>query len=66
MKKNIGTTDRLIRFFIGIAFLAYAYWQSSWIVLIFALFTFYEALAGWCIMYQMLGKSSCPIDRNKH
>lgn len=66
MKKNIGTADRLIRLSLGIAFFAYAYWQSSWIALIFALFTFYEALAGWCLLYQLLGKSSCPINRDKH
>lgn len=66
MKKNIGTTDRLIRLAIGLVFLFVAWWESSWIALIIALFTFYEAAASWCILYQFLGKSSCPIDHDKH
>jgi hypothetical protein len=63
MKKNIGTTDRIIRLIIAILLLIYAWWQSSWIALGFSLFTFYEAIASWCILYQLLGKSSCPIDK---
>jgi hypothetical protein len=72
MKKNIGTTDRILRLMIGIVLLALAWWQSSWLLLAFALFTFYEALASWCILYQLLGKNSCPIsphdktDNTKH
>lgn len=65
MKKNIGLRDRLLRLAIGILLLAFAWWQSSWIALGFALFTFYEALAGWCIYYQIIGKNTCPIDTKK-
>lgn len=61
MKKNIGFWDRILRFSIGLALLALAWWWSSWIVLGFALFTFYEALASWCILYQIIGKNSCPL-----
>lgn len=60
MKKNIGKTDRLIRLAIAIALLAYAYWQSSWIAFFVSLFVFFEALMSWCILYQLLGKNSCP------
>lgn len=63
MKKNIGTKDRIFRLILGCLLLAFAWWQSSWIALVFALFTFYEVLAGWCIFYQLIGKNSCPIDR---
>lgn len=65
MKKNIGLWDRLFRLSIGIVLLAFAWWQSSWIAFGIALFTFYEALAGWCIVYQIIGKNTCPIDRKK-
>jgi Protein of unknown function (DUF2892) len=65
MQKNIGTADRLLRFLIGVFFLILAWWQSSWIALAIAFFTFYEAFASWCILYQILGKSSCPINRDK-
>jgi len=64
MHKNIGTTDRLIRLAIAIALLIYAWWAGSWIALAFSLFTFYEALASWCVFYQLIGKSSCPIDNS--
>lgn len=60
MKKNLGTADRLIRLGIGVIVLIFAWWQMSWISLGVALFIFYEALASWCILYQILGKSSCP------
>jgi hypothetical protein len=63
MKKNIGQIDRLVRLSIGIAFLGYAIWDKSWIAAAFALFTFYEAAASWCILYQILGKNSCPLDK---
>jgi len=64
MKKNIGSTDRLLRFVISCLFFALAYWYESWILLAAAIFTLYESLASWCVMYQILGKNSCPIDEN--
>lgn len=63
MKKNIGTKDRLLRLAIAIALFAYAAWQGSWIALLGGLFTTYEALASWCILYQILGKNSCPTNK---
>jgi len=65
MKQNIGTADRIFRLSLGILLLVYAWWQGSWIALALALFTFYEALAGWCLFYQLIGKNSCPINRDK-
>lgn len=63
MKKNIGKKDRLFRLTVAMLLLTLAYWQSSWIALLCSLFVFYEAIAGWCVVYQMLGKSSCKIDK---
>lgn len=63
MKKNIGTKDRLIRLGISLILFALAYWKDSWILLFFALFTLFEALMSWCVLYQILGKSSCPIKK---
>lgn len=65
MKSNIGLPDRLWRLLAGIALLAFAWWQSSWIALLAALFVFYEVLAGWCVLYQILGKNTCPISHSK-
>ncbi len=64
MKKNIGTTDRILRLIIAILLLISAWWESSYILLAISLFVFYEAVASWCILYQILGKNSCPRDKD--
>lgn len=61
MKKNIGTQDRLIRALVGIVALGLSWWFSSWLFFAVALFSFYEAAVGWCALYQLLGKNSCPL-----
>ncbi|MBA3958397.1 MAG: DUF2892 domain-containing protein [Parachlamydiaceae bacterium] len=61
MKKNIGLTDRLLRLGVAVLLLGMAWWWSSWILLLFSLFTFFEALASWCVIYQIIGKNSCPL-----
>jgi hypothetical protein len=60
MIKNIGKKDRLLRLAGAMALLGYAYWQSSWIALAASAFVFFEATMSWCILYQILGKNSCP------
>ncbi len=60
MKKNIGTTDRLIRLAIAIALFLFAYWKGSWILFAIGLFVLFEAVMSWCVLYQILGKTSCP------
>ncbi|MDE3046585.1 MAG: DUF2892 domain-containing protein [Verrucomicrobiota bacterium] len=60
MKKNIGTPDRLFRLAIAIGLLIYAYMGQSWIALAASLFVFFEAAMSWCVLYQLLGKNSCP------
>ncbi len=61
MKKNIGTPDRLLRLAIAIVLLILAYLNSSWILLLAGGFVLFEATFSWCIMYQLLGKNSCPL-----
>lgn len=63
MKKNIGTKDRLIRLALAIALLLFAFIEKSWIALAASAFVFYEAIAGWCLFYQMIGKNTCPTKR---
>ncbi len=69
MKKNIGLTDRLIRLFIAvIAFiLAWLLWGSwmSFLFIAIGLFTLYEAAAAWCALYQIVGKSTCSLPKDK-
>ncbi|MBS0603546.1 MAG: DUF2892 domain-containing protein [Verrucomicrobia bacterium] len=63
LPKNIDASGRWIRGSIGILLLTYAYAKMSWIALIFGLFTLFEAAFSWCIVYHILGKSSCPIKK---
>jgi len=65
MKKNIGTKDRMIRLSFGILLLGLSIWYHSWVLLGLAVFTFYEALASWCVWYQIIGKNTCPISSGK-
>jgi len=63
MQKNIGLKDRIFRLVIAGLLLAYAFWQGSIIAALLGAFTLYEALASWCILYWLLGKNSCPIEK---
>lgn len=65
MKKNIGKKDRIIRLVIALLLFGYALWQSSWIAFGAGIFTLLESFFSWCILYQILGKSSCPINKKK-
>jgi uncharacterized membrane protein len=64
MKSNMGTTDRVIRLIMAVLLLIYAYSQSSWLAFACSLFTFYEASASWCVLYQLIGKNSCPLSKS--
>jgi hypothetical protein len=61
MRKNIGTVDRLIRLGVAVALFVYAYKKMSWLAFFGGVFVFCEALFSWCILYQLLGKNSCPL-----
>ena len=60
LKKNIGTPGRIMRGCLGLLLMFLAWWFESWILLGLSIFTFYEAIASWCVVYQLLGKNSCP------
>ena len=66
MKKNIGTLDRIVRFVIGAACLvaiAFVTPLAAKIVLGAAgLFCLYEAIASWCLFYQLIGRTTCPVE----
>lgn len=64
-QKNIDTQGRIIRTIMALLLLAFAIWQKSWIALLLSLFVFFESYMSWCVVYQLLGKNSCPIDTNK-
>ena len=63
MKRNMGNTDRIIRLVLAVLILIYAYIQSSWLALGCSLFTFYEASASWCVLYQLMVKNTFPLSK---
>ena len=65
MKKNIGAKDRLIRLILACVLLGLAWYFYSLILLAASLFVFFEVVAGWCIVYQILGQNSCPLNYDK-
>jgi predicted RND superfamily exporter protein len=65
LQKNINNTGRLLRLVIAILLLIFAVWQRSWIAGVFGIFTLIEAYFSWCVLYQLMGWNSCPIDKQK-
>ncbi|MBA2726637.1 MAG: DUF2892 domain-containing protein, partial [Parachlamydiaceae bacterium] len=63
-KPNIDNSGRILRLVIAIILLIYAIGYGSWLALLASAFVFFEALRGWCVFYQLMGKNSCPIDPN--
>jgi len=70
MTRNIGSIDRVIRFFVGLALIAYALqlgfpatgWNwVGWIGVIPLL----TAFVGSCPLYTVLGLSTCPANRRE-
>jgi len=62
VSKNIGKSDRFIRFAIGIALLLWAI-TTTWspIFIFFSGFAFFEAIFSWCGFYAALGKNTCHL-----
>lgn len=62
MEKNMGIADRALRAAVA-ALLFFGAWSyGSLILFLFGVFTIYEALSSWCVLYQALGINHCPID----
>ena len=64
-KKNINLKGRLLRALFAVLLLIYAYFEGSWIALGAALFVFFESFMSWCILYQLIGRNECPLDKSK-
>lgn len=63
MKKNLDLSGRLLRLGLSIVLFILAYSSHSFLLLLAAMFTLYEAIASWCIVYQLLGINHCPLDK---
>lgn len=68
MEKNIGFKDRLARLILGLFTIVAAFviainvhMIAGILVAILGVFTIYEALVGWCILYKVMGINTRPI-----
>jgi hypothetical protein len=68
MEKNIGRNDRLARLILGLCAIVVAIFLAikvnmiaGVVVALLGLFTIYEVLSGWCIIYKIMGINTCPI-----
>lgn len=65
MIKNIGNKDKILRLIIGISLIILSIILKSGFLAIFGIFAIFEALSGWCVFYQLIGRNTCPI-KNKN
>jgi hypothetical protein len=61
MKKNIGSVDRIARISIGVIAIGAGIFQSSGFLILIGAFSIFEALVGWCALYQIIGVNTCPV-----
>jgi heme A synthase len=68
MRPNIGARDRMVRFGIGVILTAIGiyvtYRINAWVgalIVLLGAFSIFEALYGWCVVYALLGKNTCPV-----
>jgi len=61
MTKNIGKTDKIIRYIIGVVIIVLGIYYQSWWGLL-AIIPIATALTSFCGIYKIFGISTCPID----
>jgi len=62
MKKNVGTTDKVIRIVIGVGIAAAGIYYQSWWGLL-AIVPFATAFMSFCGLYTILGINTCPAKK---
>ena len=62
MKKNVGTTDKVIRIVIGVGIAAAGIYYQSWWGLL-AILPIASAIAGCCTLYNLVDISTCKTEK---
>lgn len=66
MSNNVGSVDRVVRVFIGLALLAFAVYSVqpyAWLGYI-GIVPILTAIFGTCPLYSMIGVSTCAVKRS--
>ncbi len=61
MKVNVGSTDRVIRIVLGVAIIAWGYFNQNWLGAI-GLVPLVTAFMRWCPAYLPFGISTCKTE----
>ncbi|MCK9281824.1 MAG: DUF2892 domain-containing protein [Melioribacteraceae bacterium] len=64
MKKNIGSTDKIIRVVIGLAIIGWGLYAQSWWGLI-GLIPLVTVATGFCGLYTLLGMNTCEVKKTE-
>lgn len=63
MKKNVHSVERVFRIIIGVVLVSLAFVgpANKWFLL--GIIPILTGFSGWCLPYQLLGISTCKIDK---
>lgn len=61
MSRNVGNTDRIIRFILGLVVILAGLYFQTWFGALGLVFVG-TALAGFCPLYTLFGISTCPAN----
>lgn len=64
MKKNVGSTDKVVRIVLGLIIIALGINYQSWLGII-GLVPIFTALIGWCPAYLPFGISTCKTKESQ-
>lgn len=61
-KVNEGNTDRIVRIILGIVLIVLGLATSQLLLAIVGLVPLLTGLSGFCLIYRLLGISTCPVE----
>lgn len=62
LKVNEGHTDRIVRIILGIVLIVLGLATSQILLAIVGLVPLLTGLSGFCLIYRLLGISTCPVE----
>lgn len=62
LKVNEGNTDRIVRIILGIVLIVLGLATSQILLAIVGLVPLLTGLSGFCLIYRLLGISTCPVE----